>query len=123
MHHQSELVHLILLLFFDISNVVVSDRTAKDLAYCERIASNIKSTTDLPPICQHYPSVIESVKQKYPPNQSSDPQDIAFQGMRPGAAIQARRSRASGIESDAKLKRRLTSSGQNHHWQPQKTKA
>eukprot|EP00529_Nitzschia_sp_RCC80_P034818 CAMPEP_0113457970 /NCGR_PEP_ID=MMETSP0014_2-20120614/9680_1 /TAXON_ID=2857 /ORGANISM="Nitzschia sp." /LENGTH=114 /DNA_ID=CAMNT_0000349477 /DNA_START=224 /DNA_END=568 /DNA_ORIENTATION=- /assembly_acc=CAM_ASM_000159 len=105
------------------TSVKNNENNDPDLAYCERIASTIKSTTELPAICQHYPNVIQQVKAKNPQDTSSlSPQDIAFQGMRPGAAIQARRSRSLGIESDAKLKRRMTSSNKtHHHWQPQKS--
>jgi hypothetical protein len=67
--------------------------------------------------CKQYSSVIEAVKRK-----TVSAEDIAFQGMRPGQAIQARRSRAVGVEHQAKLNRRMTSSqGNNYHYMPQKT--
>jgi len=66
-----------------------------------------------------YSSVIEAVKRK-----TVSAEDIAFQGMRPGQAIQARRSRAVGVEHQAKLNRRMTSGTSNkYHYIPQKTAA
>lgn len=104
-------------LFLPLPHLISS--ASKDLAYCQRLASNIKSTQELPPVCQTFPSVVDSVKRKQQP--VSD-EDIAFQGMRPGQALQARRSRAAGVEHQAKLTRRLTSSGRDYHYMPQKTK-
>jgi hypothetical protein len=91
-----------------------------DLAFCQGLASQVSNAKDLPAKCQNFPSVVDTVKRK--PSTSQDSMDIAFQGMRPGSAIQARRSRAMGHEHHAKLNRRLTSSGRDHHYQPQATK-
>ncbi|KAL3907882.1 MAG: hypothetical protein SGILL_008693, partial [Bacillariaceae sp.] len=89
-----------------------------DLAYCQKLASKLNNLEELPSACKGYSSVLQSTKQK---SSSVSDEDIAFQGMRPGQAIQARRSRAGGIEHQAKLNRRMTSSGKGYHYMPQKT--
>jgi hypothetical protein len=94
---------------------------ANDLDFCQGLASQVSNAKDLPAKCQYFPSVVDSVKRKSPAS-SQDSMDIAFQGMRPGSAIQARRSRAMGYEHSAKLNRRLTSTGRDHHYQPQAAK-
>jgi hypothetical protein len=92
-----------------------------DLAYCHNLASQLNKVEDLPSACMNYSSVVDAVKRK---TTSVSAEDIAFQGMRPGQAIQARRSRAGGVEHQAKLNRRMTSSnGTTYHYIPQKTSA
>jgi hypothetical protein len=86
------------------------------LAFCQTFVDKLKNPDDLPKACQNYSSVVEAVKRK-----TVSAEDIAFQGMRPGQAIQARRSRAVGVEHQAKLNRRMTSQGNNYHYIPQKT--
>jgi hypothetical protein len=89
------------------------------LAFCQKLASQINKVEDLPSVCKSYSSVIDAVKRK---TTSVSAEDIAFQGMRPGQAIQARRSRAGGVEHQAKLNRRMTSgNGNKYHYIPQKT--
>ena len=92
---------------------------ATDLASCQKLASTLNKLEDLPTVCKNYSSVVEIVKRK---TTGVSAEDIAFQGMRPGQAIQARRSRAFGVEHQAKLNRRMTSSSANkYHYVPQKT--
>lgn len=91
---------------------------ANDPVSCQKLVSTLNSLEDLPSVCQNYSSVVESMKKN---TSSVSAEDIAFHGMRPGQAIQARRSRASGIEHQAKLNRRMTSSGKGYHYMPQKT--
>ena len=88
-----------------------------DLESCKSIAATVKDVSDLPAQCKHYPIIVQKVTQ----NKEEQAMAIAFAGMRPGSAVQARRSRVTGYESNAKLKRRLTSSGATHHVHPQKT--
>jgi hypothetical protein len=91
------------------------------LASCQKLASQLTKIEDLPSACKNYSSVVDAVKRK---TTSVSAEDIAFQGMRPGQAIQARRSRAGGVEHQAKLNRRMTSGkGNNYHYVPQKTPA
>ncbi|KAG7336912.1 hypothetical protein IV203_006172 [Nitzschia inconspicua] len=95
------------------------DGSATDLVSCQKIASKLSRLEDLPSACKNYSSVVEAVKRK---TTSVSAEDIAFQGMRPGQAIQARRSRAGGVEHQAKLNRRMTSGASNkYHYIPQKT--
>jgi hypothetical protein len=79
-----------------------------DLAYCQNVASKLVDAKDLPVMCRSFPSVIDAVKRKATGKTDNN---IAFQGMTAGSAIQARSSRATGYVSHAKLQRRLTSSG------------
>eukprot|EP00525_Craspedostauros_australis_P007834 CAMPEP_0198111842 /NCGR_PEP_ID=MMETSP1442-20131203/3767_1 /TAXON_ID= /ORGANISM="Craspedostauros australis, Strain CCMP3328" /LENGTH=112 /DNA_ID=CAMNT_0043768437 /DNA_START=125 /DNA_END=463 /DNA_ORIENTATION=+ len=88
-----------------------------DLASCQNILASLKDVGELPMQCKNYPSVLKQVKQK----EDEKAMAIAFAGMRPGMAVEARRSRTTGYESHSKLKRRLTSSGAHHHTHPQKT--
>jgi hypothetical protein len=100
-------------------HLLITDAT--DLASCQKLASKLNKLEDLPSACKNYSSVVEAVKRK---TTSVTAEDIAFQGMRPGQAIQARRSRAGGVEHQAKLNRRMTSgSGNKYHYIPQKTPA
>eukprot|EP00538_Stauroneis_constricta_P001390 CAMPEP_0119571572 /NCGR_PEP_ID=MMETSP1352-20130426/44189_1 /TAXON_ID=265584 /ORGANISM="Stauroneis constricta, Strain CCMP1120" /LENGTH=105 /DNA_ID=CAMNT_0007621255 /DNA_START=790 /DNA_END=1107 /DNA_ORIENTATION=+ len=88
-----------------------------DLASCQNIAATLKDLSELPSQCKLYPAVVNKVKQ----NKEDQAMAVAFAGMQPGAAVQARRSRVTGYESPAKIKRRLTSSGTHHHVHPQKS--
>jgi len=72
----------------------------KQAAYCENLAKTIKSISDLPDKCKDYDAV-KAVLQKR--KTVTDP----FAGMQ--GSVAARANRTAGVESHAKIQRRMTS--------------
>jgi len=81
---------------FSTVSFVVSDKQAK---YCEALAKKIKSISDLPEKCKDYDAVKEVLQKR---KTVTDP----FAGMK--GATAARANRSAGVESHAKIQRRMT---------------
>ena len=92
----------ILLLFVSLQQIPIHPSTdaKKQAAYCENLAKTIKSVSDLPDKCKDYDAV-KLVLQKR--KTVTDP----FAGMK--GATAARANRTAGVESHAKIQRRMTS--------------
>lgn len=82
-----------------------TDDDTKSLQYCQDVATKISSVKDLPASCKKYPEVMKTLMRR---TTTKDDATIAFQGMRPGSAAQARAARAKGQEHHAQIQRRYT---------------
>lgn len=69
------------------------------------MADKISDVKDLPAACKKYPEVIKTLQRRTTTKEAAT---IAFQGMRPGEAAQARSARAKGKEHQAQIQRRYT---------------
>ena len=83
---------------------IVADTSSRD--YCERLAKELDSVSDLPKACEAYPHVVQTLQSKE--KAAANP----FMGMYAGQATKARRARSDGRESHAQIQRRLTTMGQ-----------
>eukprot|EP00544_Gedaniella_sp_CCMP2646_P003234 CAMPEP_0202506988 /NCGR_PEP_ID=MMETSP1361-20130828/51484_1 /ASSEMBLY_ACC=CAM_ASM_000849 /TAXON_ID=210615 /ORGANISM="Staurosira complex sp., Strain CCMP2646" /LENGTH=127 /DNA_ID=CAMNT_0049141079 /DNA_START=548 /DNA_END=931 /DNA_ORIENTATION=- len=83
-----------------------TDDDTTSLQYCQGLAAKLTSVKDLPTACKKYPEVVKTLQRQT--TGGKEDSTIAFEGMRPGSAAEARRARSKGREHQAQITRRYT---------------
>lgn len=80
------------------------DKQSRD--YCQGLANKLASMSDLPKSCRKYPDIVKTLERRT--TGKKEDAALAFEGMSPGEAAQARAARSKGQQHHAQIQRRYT---------------